>query len=187
MYKQGRHSKLILIIGSPRTGKTTLLKKIIENTKRRVLILTKDGIQWEHLPILELKDLHKFQGVYKIFYNKALFQILDTTNFNNCIIVCDDFRNLQVKSTKELDALEAIVARKAHRMNDIIIVAHGFTQIKPKYLYSHNPDFILFKTSDSVNTIKSELLNPQKVIDFQQKINEIAKTKPRYFERFKMD
>ncbi len=175
-----------MLLGIPGTGKTTLIKQIIKRTKReRIIIVTADGIQWEQYKELKLQEFNKFKGVRKVFYNKSLFQYFDNQKLRDCILILDDFRGLKVRSTKEKDALETMILRRRHRMLEIIIAAHGFTQIKPRYILSYDPEFILYETSDSIKLVQDVLQKPAEIFKLQQEVNLQAKKNPNFHKRFK--
>lgn len=180
-----RDAKFNIFLGVPGSGKTTMMKKIMK-TRKRVLIVTLDFPQWQSHKTLNVQHLHKFEGVYKIQYHKQLIQYLDYYKLRNCMLVLDDMRTLKLRSVKEQEALETMVNVRRHRMLDVIIGAHGFKQIKPRSLFSYEPELVLFRTSDTIATVKNELQNPKHVESLQKRVNKKSLSNRYYFEVAKL-
>ena len=51
-----REAKMTLIIGANGCGKTTILRKILQSSKEKSLVITPDDVEWRDFPLNELNS-----------------------------------------------------------------------------------------------------------------------------------
>ena len=49
-----RAAKLVILLGTNGTGKTTMLRNILQKSGQRALIVTPDDVEWTDLPVNNL-------------------------------------------------------------------------------------------------------------------------------------
>ena len=59
--QEERAAKLVILLGHNGTGKTTMLRKILQESGQRCLIVTPDDVEWTDLPENELKSRSDFE------------------------------------------------------------------------------------------------------------------------------
>lgn len=194
-----RACKLILIIGYNGTGKTTITKKLVINELKKkeshILVVTPDDIEWNTLQEVHPRypaRIKNYAGARKIIFSKKI-NYPDPENrtmqkegstvdlvadyFRNGLVVFDDCR-AYFKSLTE-DSLHNLYIRRRQKMVDIIMVAHGFTEIPPK-AFTFASEIILFKTMDNISKRKDVLKDFVKMQQAQQYVNEQAIKNPHF-------
>ncbi len=179
-----RTAKCIVLAGFNGTGKSTMLKKLVEAEVKaggKALIVTPDDIEWPEYHFIDPEDPGQFQfkGVKKIIYNDTGTIEQITTNFRNGILPLDDCRSyLTAQTDKEIHRL---LIRRRQMQVDVVAVGHGFTEIPPKF-FTFATHFILFKTEDDIYSRKNVIRDFDKMLEAQARINKKAETDPHYFE-----
>jgi len=135
-------------------------------------------MEWTDIPIIDKKELTSFTGTKRLIYDDGDLQLL-AKKYANGILIFDDFKALFLTKQAEINALRTLAIRRRQRMLDLFIVAHGFTEITPSYLFTFSSKIILFKTLDNLSRIKNRLVDYDRVFEAQQKVN---KAKDHYFE-----
>jgi molybdopterin-guanine dinucleotide biosynthesis protein len=176
-----RKAQLIIILGTNGTGKTTLLNNLLEKINRRKLILTPDYSEWTHLQNIARKDIKSFSGTKRLIYRENDFIGLNN-KLRNAILVCDDFKNFAITKRREIEALRSLAIRRRQKMLDIFIVAHGFTEVVPSFLFTFADKIILFKTNDNPAKVKYRLNDFDKILETQKRVNRKASSEQHYFE-----
>ena len=182
-----------LLLGTNGTGKTTLLAEFIaKNVKagRRVLIITPDDAEWENVnylteseqPYDTAREMRDFTGVRKLIYTGVETTEAIYKNYHDGLLVLDDYKAFGISSQAETKTLRQIMIRRRHRMLDIAIVAHGFTEVVPMFLFSFSTHIALFRTVDSMSRAKSAIKDYEKMKALQTQVNEKAK-KDQYYYR----
>jgi GTPase SAR1 family protein len=187
---EGRFPKQIIILGTNGTGKSTLAKKLVANEMKKkdshVLVIVPDDMEWNTIPWVHpaynwrIKDYVKAR---KIIYEKGLLTTI-FEKFRSGLLVFDDCR-AYLTATVELD-LKQILIRRRQLMIDIIMIAHGFTDVPPQ-AFTNATHYILFKTIDNVERRKDVLgTNFDKMKEAQVRINKEAINNPHYCEIIKV-
>ena len=193
-----RPTKLILIIGYNGTGKTTITKKLVINELKKpeshILVVTPDDIEWQTLPEVHHKFIERvktYTKARKIIYNDKIEYIepqncqlqkgntidLISDYFRNGLVVFDDCRSYFNAALES--SLHNLLIRRRQKMIDIVMVAHGFTEIPPK-AFTFASDIILFKTMDNIDKRKPYLKDFEKMKQMQAFVNSEAEKNPHY-------
>ena len=175
-----REAKMTLIIGTNGCGKTTILRKILQSSKEKSLVITPDDVEWRDFPLNELnssKDFN-FAGINRhIFFPKTTLERIKF--FQRGLLVFDDCRAyLDAATDKEIRTL---LIRRRMREVDVFAVGHGFTEIPPVF-FRFTSDIILFRTTENIKERKNCIKNFDAVEKIQQRINQKANKEPHYFE-----
>ena len=188
-----RPTKQTIILGFNGTGKSTLTRKIVETyvakPGRKALIITPDSSEWTDYEETELKRPSDFQfeGVRRYiwtFINKedqAAMQRLREFYFDG-FLAFDDCRSYLMASTN--DWLKYLYIRRRQKMIDLLLIAHGFTDVPPQ-AFTNCTDLFLFKTVDNIIRRKNELRNLDEMMKNQTRINQKAEDNPHYYELIK--
>lgn len=166
-----------------------MVKKILQQIRAdKKIIVTPDDYEkhWQDLNLTNKQKINE-KGTSKLIYNSDNDIELLAKRFRNGVIVFDDFKALFINKQSEINALRSLVIRRRQRSIDIIITAHGFTEIVPTYLFSFASKIILFKTLDNPARVKERILNFEQVLTTQKRVNEIASKKYHYFEILKLN
>lgn len=163
-----RKAEQIIIVGTNGTGKTTLVGKLIQAVAKRgqrALIVTPDPVEWLQVEEIEPEPqlLRKggFEGVRKIVYfdDKSTLDPIKNYYFDG-VLVFDDCRSYFKAATSE--ALKHIFIRRRQKMTDIVIVAHGFTDVPPQY-FTYTTRYYIFKTVDNISKRKGDITDFERV------------------------
>ncbi len=184
--KAGRRTKLILIIGFNGTGKSTFVQKLIDSylsQNKRSLICTPHDVEWlQYDDIKDNKDIVNFTDVKK----KFIFDDTDLDNvieyFRRGLLVFDDCRAYLPDHTTQ--SIKKLMISRRQRMIDIVAVAHGFTDVPPKF-FTYASEIVLFNTNDNISSRKGVLKNFQFMEKQKAEIDKIAETKPHYYRILK--
>lgn len=180
--EQNRATKLVLIIGTNGTGKTTILKNIINGMSERSLIVTPDCVEWLEYPenMLQTKKDYMFSGTTRHIYLEDSLQRVD--KYTKGTLVFDDCRSYLKASTAQ--EVRNLIIRRRQRQIDIFAVGHGFTEIPPVF-FTFATDIILFRTTDNIVRRKDCLKDYEAVLQLQKRVNQKAVNNPHYYEILK--
>lgn len=171
-----------IILGSNGTGKTTLLRSILQRSNQRTLIVTPDDIEWTDYEAVTLDKPEDFifTGIRRHVFDPSKNGTLKKLEyFKKGILVFDDCRSyFPAKTPQELHQL---LIRRRQREVDIFAVGHGFTEVPPVFFTFANGIF-LFRTTDNIIRRKDCLKDFDKTAGAQVRVNHKAKLDPHYFE-----
>ncbi len=179
-----RKTKLIIILGSPGTGKTTTTEKFLKAEKTRTLVVSPDDRDWLHIPNIYKLELNKWDYTgarRRIWSSKHDLQLI-SDNFTNGLIIFDDCRSYFKANIDE--TLHKFLIRRRQNQRDIIVAAHGFSEVPPKF-FTFCTELILFNTQDNINIRKDVLRNFDNVRQLQTHVNHKALTNPHYSKVYK--
>jgi ABC-type Na+ transport system ATPase subunit NatA len=176
---------MIVFIGTNGTGKTTKLKELVSNLlkiKRRILIVTPDDVEWNSIPFVNdrfKERISSYKGARRMIFESDTIQLIDQ-EFRNGVLIFDDCRAyLDAHTSKEL---HTIMVRRRQRDIDVIFVAHGFSDVPPKF-FNFATFYILFKTNENIATRKNRINNYPILAAAQEKVNfEAESNNPYYYE-----
>jgi len=174
-----RKTKLIIIIGAPGTGKTTTTEKFLKAEKNRTLVVTPDDKDWLHIPNiykLELNDWTFTGARRRIWANNNDLDLI-SDNFENGLIIFDDCRSYFKANLDE--TLHKFLIRRRQNQRDIIVAAHGFSEVPPKF-FTFCTEIVLFNTQDNINARRDVLRNFDFVKKIQENVNKNALINPHY-------
>lgn len=182
----GRQAKLMIILGYNGTGKTTLLKKIIQNEINkggRALIITPDDIEFNEYKTLHLLNAHTldFTGGRRIIFQES-YTLQNIHHFTKGLLVFDDCR-AYLKSTTD-EAIHNLLIRRRQRQIDIVAVGHGFTEVPPKF-FTFASEIILFETKDNIYSRKTVIKDFEKMQKSQEAVNKLADKNPHIYDIIK--
>lgn len=174
-----REAKMTIILGAKGTGKTTLLRQILETSKQKCLVVTPRVNEWTDVPDTDLSTLssYDYNGIRRHIIRRG-YSIPRLPFFKRGILVFDDCKTF----IKPLDeTIEQMLIDGRHHELDIFYVAHGFTRVPPMF-YNYYTEIILFRTEDNPAARKGYLLNYDQVLTAQLRVNQAAKSNKHHFE-----
>jgi len=173
-----RPTRLIIVIGTNGTGKTTILDQFIKVESNRSLIVAPDDKDWLHIPLIYdiTKETFQYTGIKRRIWENNLDLDYIVNNFENGLLVFDDCRSY-FKSGNIDTALHRLMIRRRQAQIDIMVAAHGFSEIPPKF-YTFATDIILFKTCDNIASRKNYIREYDKMLYAQTSVNILAETNP---------
>lgn len=174
---QERTAFQIVVMGTNGTGKTTLVKQLVDAEREKpdshVLIVVPDTYEWPAADWVHPKFPHRIKnyvGVRKIVYFDGLLDII-RDNFSNGLLVFDDCRSY---ITAQVDTeLHSLLIRRRQQAIDIVAVGHGFTEIPPKF-FTFATHYALFRTRDNIKRRKNVINDFEVMAEAQQRINSRA-------------
>jgi len=187
-----RTPKSIIALGTNGTGKTTFLKKlVIAELKKKdshVLIVVLDDMEWDSVDWVHPKfpqRIERYVGVRKIAYFDGLIGII-RERFYNGLLIFDDCRSYWNRPNAVEGELHTLLQKRRQHMIDIVVAAHGFTEVPPK-MFTFATHYVLFRTKDNMDRRKNVMAEDDYVIlkEAQMRINEKAVNQPHYFEIIK--
>lgn len=177
---QARAAKLVIVLGFNGTGKTTVLRHILQSTTQKALVVTPDDAEWTDCPLAELEKPADFvfRGIHRHIYNPE--RTLDAvTKLRKGVLVFDDCRAyFQDRTDTEIRKL---LIRRRQLESDVYVVGHGFTQVPPVF-FTFATRYILFKTVDNVERRKKYIQDFELVKAAQAEVNRRAAKNPHYFK-----
>jgi hypothetical protein len=149
-----RQSLFIIIVGTNGTGKTTVLRNLV-NTNRRLLVIDPDGMEWGDLPEIKLSQVAMMTPTAKARVIGPSPEELDMLiNFENGNLVLDDCR-YYVKSRIE-ESVRKTLVRRRQKSIDVYAVGHSLSEIPPTF-WVFCTHLILFKTRDNAARVKQNI------------------------------
>jgi hypothetical protein len=186
-----RETKQTIVLGYNGTGKSTLVSKIIEayakQPGRKALVITPDPVEWRDKAetILTKPSDFKFEGI-----RRYIWSTVDKTDeiamqnigkwYYDGMLIFDDCRSYIEAFTPPW--LKYLYLRRRHKMIDLMLVAHGFTDVPPQ-AFTNCSDLFLFRTNDKMERRKRELNKYDELLAHQARINRKAETNKHYYER----
>lgn len=188
-----RATKQTIILGFNGTGKSTLTRRIIETyvskPGRKALIITPDPVEWKDIEetLLTKPSDFQFEGVKKYVWDEddkiAVLAMKKIKKFYfDGILVFDDLRSYLDADTPPW--LKFFYIRRRQKMIDLLLVAHGFTDVPPQ-AFTYCTDLFLFRTADKIERRKRELNRYDELLAHQTRINQKAENNPHYYELIK--
>jgi ABC-type Mn2+/Zn2+ transport system ATPase subunit len=180
----GIQTRMILIIGTNGTGKTTLARTIFDSVScKRKLVVTQHATEWAYLQENKLSKaddlLFTGQNWHLVIDEKKIFKKLNS--FSNGVLLFDDCMNYMTSQT-DIDIKRLYISRRQKAVH-IIMIAHGLTEVPPK-AFTFCTDIFLFATRDNIDsTRKNTVQDYEKLLAVQQRVNQTAKEKDwHYYE-----
>lgn len=157
----GRSRKRILIIGTTNTGKSTLVKKLIEVYKKQnapVIILDPNRQKaYFDFPEIDFEKLKlQTRGVYRIISSEfILFFKTVFENFKHGLIVGEE-SDQYLKAQKNEELFKNLLAlRHPEQDNDIVLISHSIMDTAD-YVIRNCNEIILLKTGDNWSKVKDK-------------------------------
>jgi len=172
--------KLIIVLGTNGTGKTTLLSQFIKNESKKTLVIAPDDKDWINIPLIAnfQNSSLKYNGVLRHIWEDKTDLDTVTDRFKDGLLVCDDCRSYF--SSGNIDkGLHKLLIRRRQMQVDILVAAHGFSEVPPKF-YTFATDIILFKTNDNVASRKNVIKDYTQMLRMQMAVNCEAETDPHF-------
>lgn len=183
-----RNAELIVTLGYNGTGKSELIRKIVEsevNKGGKALVIMPDDREWSELPYSELnkKEDFNYTGAKKhIFLEDFTLDRLKDYFFNG-LLIFEDCRSYLTGSV--MLELHNLLIRRRQKMLDIIAVGHGFTEVPPKF-FTFAGKIILFQTKDNIDKRKDVIREFDKIKEAQERINKKSLENFHYYEILNM-
>lgn len=183
MTKETRKTKLINIVGTNGTGKTTLANEFIKKEIAkggRALIVTPDDTDWLQYPRINIYSenrIENFDGAMRHIWNdKEDLKII--SRFKNGLLIFDDCRAYFSASLNE--ELHKLLIRRRQKQIDIIAISHGFTEIPPKF-FTFSTEIIIFKTTDNIMKRRNDIKRFDDVQKMSFFVNYKAEKEPHFY------
>lgn len=149
-----RQNYLTLIVGTKGTGKTTAMKRILQSTSKKIIVLDVfDHTDWRHLPMLAVKDIKRWvNGNVRVVTDEPELALSEIAKYvYNSIIVYED-ANQYFESHLSKDVKRIIIQSK-QKNNDIFVMYHSLGEVA-KYFRTMYNRILLFKTKDTISECK---------------------------------
>lgn len=160
-----RHRKLYLLIGAPKTGKTTFLEKIINDRHvRKILVYDINREKaYRKLPAVNVLKLGDFEkGKRRVIYTdpRKVIEFI-VQDYHNGLLILDDVDRYVSQVNMEI---QSMLLGHRHLGLDIISVFHSLARVPPVF-YENTNIIILKKTSEQPGRAIHKVPNVQKVLD----------------------
>jgi tRNA A37 threonylcarbamoyladenosine biosynthesis protein TsaE len=145
-----RLNKIILFAGRRGCGKTTLAKKLLAKSKKKILVVDSfDHPDYRDFKEMKIDKLPLWKnGNYRIFDNDPYNTLeIAANNCYDCTMVLEDARRYIEPSVQK--PIKQLIVEHRNRNIDIVMMFHSLKDIPP-YICSMHNDIVLFKTNDNV-------------------------------------
>ncbi|MCQ2605395.1 MAG: ATP-binding protein [Bacteroidales bacterium] len=178
-----RPAKLTIILGTNGTGKSTLLRTIIQRNAQRTLIVTPDAAEWTDYQenMLQTKQDFLFAGIQRHIFNPTT-TLNSISKFVKGNLVLDDYRAFMLAQTNPI--IHNLAIRRRQKELDIFVAAHGFTEVPPM-LFTFASDIFLFRTTENVARRKDCLKDFETIKKLQETVNKAAQKNPHFYKYYK--
>jgi len=183
---QERQPKLMLIIGTNGTGKSTFAKKMLlaelKKPDGRALIVTPHDMEWQQIPMVHEKfpqHIEKYVKARRMIFQDEQDLEYILKYFSRGLLIFDDCR-AYFKSSLDAHLHRLLISRR-QLMMDIIAVGHGFTEVPPKF-FTFATHLVLFRTTDNIARRKDVLRDFEAMEQAQQRVNQAAIQNPHHYE-----
>lgn len=146
-----RTNECIIIIGKPRVGKTSLLRKLVAVSPFSRNLIYNAGLAeaWNEFPRIRPEQIPLFNGTRQILepeipHKVIIKKISELTK--NCFVVFDD-ATMYIDYFRDESILRLITIRR-HINVDTAFVFHSLKSV-PVDIYKYTSKIVLFKTEDS--------------------------------------
>ncbi len=168
-----------MIVGAQRTGKTKFIVDLMQNYKKKALVVVPDGFEqkyksWKLVTLETMGKNHREQIVFDWddkFFLKTLRQ-----KFMNGALIFDDTK-FCLRPWNYLD-FEDIIGRNRQVNVDVFCMYHSFARI-PEFFWTYCKRLVLFKTILVDNNKQYRAM--------QYHVNELARTNPYARVMFNLD
>jgi|TARA_R110002020_G_scaffold301894_5_gene517330 hypothetical protein len=151
-----RQSVFFILCGTNGTGKTTLLRQLV-NTDKKLLVIDPDGMEWNDLTEIDITRVGEVQDGKKARVISPSADDLEyLKEFEDGNLVLDDCR-YYVKSRIE-ESIRQTLVRRRQKGIDVYAVGHSLTEIPPTF-WVFATHIILFKTKDNVSRLRQNIPN----------------------------
>lgn len=178
-----RDANVTIILGKNGTGKSTLMRKILDATKGRALVVTYNGAPkiWHDLPFVDIRDraaMDNFKGMAQNHFiqnEKATWQYLHD-NFRNGALVFDDCRgylqsNINV-GDPQLEFFKRILLNFRHHMIDVYFVVHSPKDVPPN-LWQFTSNVWVGATDALYSKSQANTASAEIIINTQKDVNSL--------------
>lgn len=149
-----RQSVFFILCGTNGTGKTTLLRKLVD-TDKKLLVIDPDGMEWNDLSEIDIARVGEVLPNKKARVISPSADDLDfLKDFQQGNLVLDDCR-YYVKSRIEESIRQTLVRRRQKEI-DVYAVAHSMTEVPPTF-WVFATHLILFKTKDNPSRLRQNI------------------------------
>ena len=178
-----RKNATIIIVGQKGTGKTTLSKKLLEQSKvPKKLVFDPTGQEaWQSYPRINPAHLPYWKKGAKRLFEEDTEEMLRLINqhVRDTFIVFDDasaYIDFIVKTE-----IKSLLTRNRHHNNDLIYIFHSL-RLVPVRLYEYASHLILFKTNDSEKHLRKLDKVPQieEIIKAYELVQRESEKNPHY-------
>lgn len=175
-----RTTKQTIIVGFNNTGKSTVSKKILSAytaiPNRKGLIITPDPVEWLDVDetTLEKPSDFVFDGLRKYVWNEEEKENVKAMKrakhyYFDGFLIFDDCRSYLDSQTPPW--LKYFYIRRRQKMIDLMMVAHGVTDIPPR-AFTNCTDMFMFLTKDDISMRKKDLGSRYfELIEHQRRVN----------------
>jgi hypothetical protein len=183
-----RYPKVIVLVGTNGTGKSTIQKKFFKYRQRNLVVPANlyDSAFDELEYIKSANEISSFEGTKKVFIEDEndFFNLIDYKNgLKDCGLFLDDFRNyIPASGPKLKQPIRKLFSDRRHRGMDIYLSTHSPRQIHPD-IFAYQPIIFLFKTTEAFpDSLNQKIPNLEKLKIAQRRVNLMSKKNPYYFE-----
>lgn len=188
-----RYPKVIILVGTNGTGKSTLLKSFFKYRNRNLVIPANlYDSAFDDLEYIKSSDeISTFQGTKKVVIEEEedFFKLIEYQNgLKDCGLFLDDFRNyIPTTGTRLKQPIRKLFSDRRHRGMDIYLSTHSPRQIHPD-IFAYQPIIFLFKTTESFpDSLSQKIPNLEKLKIVQRRVNLMSRKNPFYFEILKSE
>lgn len=183
-----RYTTLAVCLGVNGCGKTTVIRRMVRNELQkpggRVLVVTPDDREWTDVPLVHPRFASRiatYRGARRLIFKEGDLKLI-ADKFHSGLLVLDDCRTYLTANTDI--RLHELLIRRRQRNIDMVVAAHGFTDVPPK-IFTFATHFVLWRTRDNVAKRKDTILDYDRVAERVRDINAKGEKDIHYHEILK--
>ena len=170
-----RDAQSTFIWGRNGTGKSTLVKEMVEKIGKPTLVVTKAGMPkiWRPYPVIDATDpeAYQFKGIRQVhehLLEKDTFRYI-YRYFRNGSLVLDDCKTYFPNTLDTHPYLKDIFVNYRHIMVDVYTIVHSGRQV-PKRAWDHSTNVIIGATPSLLDK-STPIADVDRIIEMQRDVN----------------
>lgn len=173
-----RDAQVTIVMGRNGTGKSTLVKTIVDALGGRILVVTMNGMPeiWRPYPVIDASKAKAWEwksGIRQVHYlqhEKETFRHIHR-HFRDGILILDDCRNYITSNLDNNEYLKHLLIDFRHKMMDVYFIVHSPGQV-PKQVWTFYSNAIILATDALFAKNSVNIDSGERIVAAQKEVNQ---------------